>query len=92
MAEGAGGCAWVCIVCFDSAGGLAPPQADTHTHFPLATPDYCHAYRNLNPRTIPRKHGPKIQYDYFYISDLRNIPATHQPLIAGAWDGWGRKL
>ncbi|KAG2443787.1 hypothetical protein HXX76_002130 [Chlamydomonas incerta] len=31
---------------------------------------------NLNPRTIPRKHGPKIQYDYFCISDLRNIPAT----------------
>ncbi|KAG2436612.1 hypothetical protein HYH02_011547 [Chlamydomonas schloesseri] len=42
---------------------------------------------NLNPRTIPRKHGPKIQYDYFCINDLRNIPATHQPLIADATAG-----
>ncbi|KAG2500597.1 hypothetical protein HYH03_001365 [Edaphochlamys debaryana] len=36
---------------------------------------------NLNPRSIPRKHGAKLAYDYVLIQELRPLPPSHQEMM-----------
>ncbi|GLC49184.1 hypothetical protein PLESTB_000191500 [Pleodorina starrii] len=38
---------------------------------------------NLNPGSVPRKHGAQVAYDYFRIVDLRDVPLPHRAALGG---------